>query len=538
MRAQVGQAPHCWPSCFPPRLQRGLALPGVECPQGQPGRDWVDPRPRWWSWTRPSLAGPAATLGRCGPWQTPGLGGGGCGQASHLWRISGAGIPRNQANHFRLSGVQKCRFFGRRCWFNKLCTCLPRPPPRTPRSRTSHSAPPAPRQSGRRPVSAGTCAAPTWALHPPARVRGDGRAAEEAEAESALGRALHRQRHHRAASVHGLPAHPDPVLLPRLAVSEPQPVVCVGECRGSGGPPPRAAPRHVLAGDGGQELPRRGLGALGPRRHLGRAEELAGAQARQQSRRPGRARGSCGPRARGGRACRGRGPGQWGTGVSGAWGTVVRGGARGRGRDRGARGSHPELPGPTRASRTRPSRGSRGWHRCSRALAPGWASGSWKRSMDQSVLSSKAFETWVTQCGAWCLLRTSPLGLSRSVTQPRLDWKWTVPRPGDEGRCFWVLPGPSPHTVTWCCGASSVCGGKRYMRTGKSLRSCCSAKPPRSAVSSSDSLTMRTDFSRRLTAAIFRQEPGGLHWCPGRQLSESVLQAGTVLPVLSKSVSC
>lgn len=200
--------------------------------------------------------------------------------------------------------------------------------------------------------------------------------------------------------------HPDPVLLPRLAVSEPQPVVCVGECRGSGGPPPRAAPRHVLAGDGGQELPRRGLGALGPRRHLGRAEELAGAQARQQSRRPGRARGSCGPRARGGRACRGRGPGQWGTGVSGAWGTVVRGGARGRGRDRGARGSHPELPGPTRASRTRPSRGSRGWHRCSRALAPGWASGSWKRSMDQSVLSSKAFETWVTQCGAWCLLRT------------------------------------------------------------------------------------------------------------------------------------
>lgn len=48
------------------------------------------------------------------------------------------------------------------------------------------------------------------------------------------------------------------------------------------------------------------------------------------------------------------------------------------------------------------------------------------------------------------------------------------------------------------------------MRTGKSLRSCCSAKPPRSAVSSSDSLTMRTDFSRRLTAAIFRQEPGGL----------------------------
>lgn len=131
MRAQVGQAPHCWPSCFPPCLQRGLALPGVECPQGQPGRDWVDPRPRWWSWTRPSLAGPAATLGRCGPWRMPGLGGGGCGQASHLWRISGAGIPRNQANHFRLSGVQKCRFFGRRCWFNKLCTCLPRPPPRT-----------------------------------------------------------------------------------------------------------------------------------------------------------------------------------------------------------------------------------------------------------------------------------------------------------------------------------------------------------------------------------------------------------------------
>lgn len=187
----------------------------------------MDPRPRWWSWTCPPLAGPAATLV---PGRGAGLGGEEGGQASHLWRISGAGIPRHQANHFRLSGVQKCSFFGRRRWFNKLCSwhCLP-PTTSSPRSPDIPHCAARAEAVTRRPVSTGTCIAPTWALHPPARVHGDGRAAEEAETESALGRALHRQRHHRAASVHGLPAHRDPVLLPSLAVGEARPVVCVGE---------------------------------------------------------------------------------------------------------------------------------------------------------------------------------------------------------------------------------------------------------------------------------------------------------------------
>lgn len=48
---------------------------------------------------------------------------------------------------------------------------------------------------------------PGPALQRPASVRGDGRAAEEAEAEPALSRALHRQRHHGTATVHPLPAH-------------------------------------------------------------------------------------------------------------------------------------------------------------------------------------------------------------------------------------------------------------------------------------------------------------------------------------------
>lgn len=90
-------------------------------------------------------------------------------------------------------------------------------------------APPPP-QSRRRPVSAGArIARPTLALHPPASVRGDGRAAEEAETESALGRALDRQRHHRATPVHALPAHPKPVLLLGLAVGDAQTALCVGE---------------------------------------------------------------------------------------------------------------------------------------------------------------------------------------------------------------------------------------------------------------------------------------------------------------------
>lgn len=61
-----------------------------------------------------------------------------------------------------------------------------------------------------------------------------------------------------------------------------------------------------------------------------------------------------------------------------------------------------------------------------------------------------------------------------------------------------------------CLGSSSVLGGKRYMHTGKSRTSCCSTKPPRSAVSSSDWLRMRTNPRRWLTAMIFRQEPVGL----------------------------
>ena len=59
-------------------------------------------------------------------------------------------------------------------------------------------------------------------------------------------------------------------------------------------------------------------------------------------------------------------------------------------------------------------------------------------------------------------------------------------------------------------------GGKRYMHTGKSSTSCCSTKPPRSTVSSSDWLRMRTNLWRRLTAMIFRQEPEGQGLDTGR----------------------
>lgn len=48
------------------------------------------------------------------------------------------------------------------------------------------------------------------------------------------------------------------------------------------------------------------------------------------------------------------------------------------------------------------------------------------------------------------------------------------------------------------------------MHTGKSLTSCCRTKPPRSTVSSSDWLRMQMNFSRWLTAAIFKQQPSGL----------------------------
>lgn len=65
-------------------------------------------------------------------------------------------------------------------------------------------------------------------------------------------------------------------------------------------------------------------------------------------------------------------------------------------------------------------------------------------------------------------------------------------------------------TVTWCPGASSVPGGKRYMHTGKPYRSCRSVRPPRLAVSSSDWLSTRTNLSLRLTATIFRLELMGL----------------------------
>lgn len=61
-------------------------------------------------------------------------------------------------------------------------------------------------------------------------------------------------------------------------------------------------------------------------------------------------------------------------------------------------------------------------------------------------------------------------------------------------------------TVRLCPGASSVCDGKRYVRSGKWRTSCCSVKPPRSAVSSSDSLRMRTKPWRGLAATIFRRQ--------------------------------
>lgn len=164
-----------------------------------------------------------------------------CGQDFHPWWTCGVlsrgriSRHRNQANHFRLSGVQNAVYFvGEvgRINYAVGTACLPRLPPRSsvipgrpppravpsvpwcPASLAVPSVPTAPHpalsasavtETARRaqePVLP-VCAA----LHPPAPVRGDGRAGEEAEAESALGRALHRQRHHRAAPVHGLPAH-------------------------------------------------------------------------------------------------------------------------------------------------------------------------------------------------------------------------------------------------------------------------------------------------------------------------------------------
>lgn len=198
-----------------------------------------------------------------------------------------------------------------------------------------------PPQSRRRPVNAGArIARPTVALHPPARVPGDGRAAEEAETESALGRALDRQRHHRATPVHALPAHLRGAGTERRRARRGgAPKRGRGERRGLGregsGPdrqhaaltrslcsflawrsvmpsrrsawendggsrrppppsasaPPSTSPR-ALTGDRGQEFPRVGLCARGPRWHLRRVEELAGAQARQQGPRPGGPRGS------------------------------------------------------------------------------------------------------------------------------------------------------------------------------------------------------------------------------------------------------
>lgn len=182
--------------------------------------------------------------------------------------------------------------------------------PAPARSRTSHSAPPAPRQSGRRPVSAGTCAAPTWALHPPARVRGDGRAAEEAEAESALGRALHRQRHHRAASVHGLPAHLVDAGPERRARRGPGRAGKGGAGRGCGLPGTRAHSPGPCAPSppGGQRAPAGGLRGRVPR--VGRAAPSRRAPARARRRRRAgapasrsrRSRAAPAPRARG-RAC-------------------------------------------------------------------------------------------------------------------------------------------------------------------------------------------------------------------------------------------
>lgn len=91
--------------------------------------------------------------------------------------------------------------------------------------------------------------------------------------------------------------------------------------------------------------------------------------------------------------------------------------------------------------------------------------------------------------------------------------------------------------MRWRCGASSVRGGKRYRHTGKSRSNCCSVKPPRSIVSSIDSLRMRTNLSRRLTATIFRQEPVllGREWLVRALLLEDpLLRAELSLSLTSK----
>jgi hypothetical protein len=85
----------------------------------------------------------------------------------------------------------------------------------------------------------------------------------------------------------------------------------------------------------------------------------------------------------------------------------------------------------------------------------------------------------------------------------------------------------------WCCGASRVPGGKRYMHTGKSLTSCCRTKPPRSIVSACDWLMTRMNFSRWLTAAIFKQQPNGLE--PERDAESG--RGGSIHPVSHPSYS-
>lgn len=89
MRAQNSPAPHRWPSC--PQLPQGLAFPGGSGQRSRPGRGWVGPR----------LGGRAVPVHPGRPcshrWaivvstEALALGGNECNQASHPWRICGAG---------------------------------------------------------------------------------------------------------------------------------------------------------------------------------------------------------------------------------------------------------------------------------------------------------------------------------------------------------------------------------------------------------------------------------------------------------------
>lgn len=165
-----------------PGSPRLVPLPTPSMGPGLPRRTarGGGPRLRWLECSQhpPTLGGLCGSL----PTQGPGS------QCPSL----GQGTPRPSESFHGLSGIHKCGSLRRRRWFNKLCRWRCWPP-------TTFSQR-GPWALGARP----RCPPP---LHPSVRFRGDRRAGEEAEAVSALSRALHRQRYHRAARVHALPAH-------------------------------------------------------------------------------------------------------------------------------------------------------------------------------------------------------------------------------------------------------------------------------------------------------------------------------------------